>query len=180
MSVPNPSPETGIYLGRLVKAFGIKGEIKFVGSEDFWIDVLRSQNLYMQQLVDGRVEKRDVRVDRFRPHGLNVVIRIEGVDDRDAAEAIVGSEFFIEESQIDVDLPPDELPYQVVGRTVRLEDGREIGTITSVIFSAAHPVYEVRGDEGVVLIPAIPQFVVGRDEGNSEITIRPIPGLIDE
>jgi hypothetical protein len=30
-----------------------------------------------------------------------------------------------------------------------------------------------------VLIPAVPAFVVGRDEERGEITIRPIPGLID-
>jgi 16S rRNA processing protein RimM len=180
MSVPSPSPEPEIYLGRLVKAFGIKGELKFVGSEDFWTDVLRSHQLVMQQLVDGRVERRPVRVERFRPHGAHLVVRIDGVDDRDAAEAAVGGELFISESRLDVDLPPEELPFQVVGRTVRLEDGREIGTVTSVIFSAAHPVYEVRGDEGVVLIPAVPEFVVARDGRHGVITIRPIPGLIDE
>ena len=180
MNALSQSPEPEIYLGRIVKAFGIKGELKFVGSEDFWPDVLRSQQLIMQQLVDGRVERRPVGVERFRPHGAHFVLYIDGVGDRDAAEAAVGGEFFISESSLDVDLPPEELPFQVVGRMVRLEDGREIGTVTSVIFSAAHPVYEVRGDGGVVLIPAIPEFVVARDGRHGAITIRPIPGLIDE
>jgi len=180
MSVPDPTPEAGIYLGRLVKAFGIKGEIKLTASEDFWIDVLASKNLYAQRIVDGRVERSDIHIERYRPHGTQVVLKFEGVDDREGAEAMVGDELFIDEARIDVELPDAELPYQVLGKMVRLEDGRELGRIASVIFSAAHPVYEVRGDDGVVLIPAVPEFVVDRDDGSGAITIRPIPGLIDE
>jgi hypothetical protein len=30
-----------------------------------------------------------------------------------------------------------------------------------------------------VLIPAVPAFVVARDEEKGEITIKPIPGLLD-
>ncbi|MCH7549351.1 MAG: 16S rRNA processing protein RimM [Candidatus Krumholzibacteriota bacterium] len=180
MSVPEHTPELEIYLGRLVKAFGIKGEVKFVGSENFWPEVFQSRHLFMQFLVDGQVESRPVQVQRYRPHGAHFVVRIEGIDDRDAAEAVAGGEIFVEESSLDIELPPRELPYQVVGKKVRLENGREIGTVASVIFSAAHPVYEVRGESGVVLIPVVPQFVIGRDDSTGEITIRPIPGLIDE
>ena len=178
MSAPVPDPE--IYLGRLTKAFGIKGEIKFVASDDFWMDVLKSEQLVMQQLRDGELHRRPVHITHFRPHSSHFVVRIEGIEDRNGAEDIGGSELFVDVTDLDVELPDSELPFQVVGRKVRLEDGRELGTVTSVIFSAAHPVYEVTGKDGVTLIPAIPQFVVENDEAEGVITIRPMPGLIDE
>jgi 16S rRNA processing protein RimM len=168
-----------IFLGRFVKPFGIKGELKFVGSEDFWGDTLRSRRLELCRLVDGDVEKRPARIESSRPHGNNYVVKLEGVDDRDGAESEVGTELFVDSDNLDVDLPDRELPFQVVGMTVRTEEGRVLGQIKSVIFSAAHPVYEIQGEDGEVMIPAVPEFVVARDDDAGEITIRPIPGLLD-
>jgi len=174
------APEiTELYLGKFVKAFGIKGELKFLGSDDFWGGVLASEELVVQRLADGELEQRPLRIERFRPHGGTFVVKVEGIDDRNAAEAEVGSEVFIDLDRLDVELPEEELPYQVLGFAVKLEDGSAVGTVTSLVFSVAHNVYEVTGDDGVVLIPAIPEFVVARDEEKAEITIRPIPGLID-
>ena len=86
---------------------------------------------------------------------------------------------FIDVDNLDVDPPKVELPFQVVGLTVKTEDGRELGQIRSVIFSAAHPVYNVEGEDGEVMIPAVPEFVVSRDDEAGVVTIRPIPGLLD-
>jgi 16S rRNA processing protein RimM len=174
------SQATSIYLGSFVKPFGIKGELKFVGSDDFWSDVLRSKRLELHRWVDDRVERRPAVIERSRPHGNNYVVKLEGVDDRDGAELEVGGELFIDSDVLDVDLPDRELPYQVVGRMVKTEDGRVVGSIKSMLFSAAHPVYVVDSGDGEVMIPAVPEFVVARDNETGEITIRPIPGLFEE
>ena len=168
-----------IYLGRIVKAFGIRGELKFAGSDDFWAGVLESKKMYVQKLVDGQVRRDELRLERYRPHGGCFIFKVAGIEDRNAAEEEVGAEYFVDAGELDVELPDRELPFQVIGKTVRLESGDVIGTIRSVVFSSAHPVYEVKTGEGVVLIPSVPEFVVGRDEASETITIRPIPGLID-
>jgi len=173
--------ESSIFLGRFVKAFGIKGELKFVGSEDFWGEALSSKRLELRRLADGgEVERREITVEHARPHGKNYVVKLEGVEGRDGAEAEVGWELFVDIDGLDVDLPDKELPFQVVGMTVKTEEGVTLGRIRSVIQSAAHPVYDVEGDERDVMIPAVPEFVVSRDDGCGEIIIRPIPGLLDE
>jgi 16S rRNA processing protein RimM len=169
-----------IYLGRFVKAFGIKGELKLLRSSDFWAGALESKRLFVQRLVDGEIERRPVRVERSRPHGKQYVVKLAGVDDRNLAEDEVEGELFVDAEALDVPLPEGELPFLVVGSTVKTEDGRVVGQVTAVLFSSAHPVYEVTGDGREVLIPAVPEFVVGRDDEAGEITIRTIPGLIDE
>lgn len=180
MIVPDASPHTSnVFLGRLSKAFGIRGEMKFVASDDFWDAAMRSSRLVLQWLEDGAVRSKPARVERIRPHGGHFVVKLEGIDDRDAAEAEAGSELFVDVDDLDVELPEVELPFQVIGSRVRLEGGRELGTVASVMFSAAHPVYVVQGPEGELLIPVVDEFVVGRDEGSGEITIRPIPGLVE-
>jgi len=174
------SSSSAVYLGRFVKAFGIKGELKFVGSDDFWSDTLRSKRLELRRLVEGGgVERGSVAILDSRSHGKHYVVRLEGVENRADAEDQVGGELFIDIDNLDVDLPDVELPYQVVGLTVRTEDGRELGRIRSVTYSAAHPVYNVEGEDGEVMIPAVPEFVVSRDDEAGVVTIRPIPGLLD-
>ena len=174
------SKDTIIYLGRFAKAFGIKGELKFVGSDNFWPEVLESARLKMRRLIDGNVENHEVNIERFRPHGNNFVVKFKGVETRSDAEAEIGTEVFIDTADLDVDLPDRELPFQVVGFTVKTEDGRVVGRIRSVIFSAAHPVYDIENDTGDSMVPAVPEFVVGRDDKAGVVTIRPIPGLLND
>lgn len=167
-----------VFLGSLVKPFGIKGELKFVGTENFWEAALGSNNLVLRRLVNDEVESRPVEIERSREHGKNYVLKLEGVDDRDEAESEVGGELFIDTKNLDVAPPERELPFQVIGKSIKTEDGSILGRVVSVVFSAAHAVYEVKGDGPPVLIPAVPEFIVDKNE--DEITIRPIPGLIDQ
>jgi 16S rRNA processing protein RimM len=171
---------TEVFLGRFVKPFGIRGELKFVGTDDFWPAVLESKQLEMRWLENGEVQSRPFSFERYRQHGGHFVVRIDGVEDRSDAEAAVGGEVFIDYRDLDVAPPEEARPFQLVGRAVRLEGGRELGKVRSVMFSAAHPVYVVDGPDGEVMIPAVDEFVVGADEETGVITIRPIPGLVDE
>jgi 16S rRNA processing protein RimM len=176
-----PGASEDIYLGRFVRPHGIRGELKLYASEDFWFEVLQSNQLYVERTqADGDVVKYPVHVESARPHGKQFVLKLEGVDDRSRAEEEVGASLFVDAAELDVDLPDHELPFQVTGMVVRTEDGRELGRVTAVLDSPGQRVYEVTGDNGVVLIPAVPAFIVGRDDARGEMTIRPIPGLIDE
>jgi 16S rRNA processing protein RimM len=170
---------TRVFVGRFVKPFGIKGELKFVGSDDFWPEVLESKRLELRRPVDGNFESGPARIERIRPHGKHFVVKLEGVDDRDGSESQVGGELFIDTGDLDVDLPEYELPFQVLGLTIKTEDGFVVGDLKSVMFSAAHPVYIVEGEKGEIMIPAIPEFIVSKDDQAGEIVIRTIEGLLD-
>jgi 16S rRNA processing protein RimM len=151
-----------------------------LASDDFWPAVLESHELTLQWLEDGDVLRRPAFIERARAHGGVYIVKLEGVDDRNAAEDEVGGELFIDLDRLDVAPPDEERPFQVVGLTVVTEAGETVGEVTSLTYSAAHGVYEVRGDDGaVVLIPAVPQFIVRRDEERRELVVRPIPGLLD-
>ena len=169
-----------VYLGRLVKAFGIRGALKLVPAPDFWEAVLESKRLVLRRSAADGTEERAVVLTGSRPHGNGYVVDVEGVADRNAAEDIAGSDLFIDAGEIDVDLPEKKLPFQVVGAVVRTAEGMKLGEVTDVFFSPAHDVYEVRGSRGSFMVPAVPEFVVSIDEGKREITIRTIPGLVDE
>jgi len=169
-----------VYLGRLVKAFGIRGALKFNPAADFWEGVLASKHLVLRTETADGSEKREVVLSSSRPHGNGYVVDLEGVTDRNAAEDLAGSELFIDAGNIDVELPEKKLPFQVIGAAVRTPEGRVLGEVTNVIFSPAHDVYEVGGERGTFLVPAVPEFVVSMDADKREITVRTIPGLVGE
>jgi 16S rRNA processing protein RimM len=169
-----------VFLGRLVKAFGIRGELKLDPTADFWEDVLRSKRLVLRWETDGGVEERPIALERFRPHGRCYVVDVEGVADRNAAEELVGGELFIDHGSIDVDFPEERLPFQVMGATVKTVEGKALGEVTAVVSSPAHDLYEVSGRSGSFMVPAVPEFVVSIDDEKREIIIKTIPGLVDE
>lgn len=171
---------TDVFLGWVVKAFGIRGELKLDPAGDFWEGVLRSGNLVLRVETEAGLEERPFVVERYRPHGSCYVLEVAGVGDRNQAEALVGGEVLIDGSQIDVDLPRRKLPFQVVGTRVRSVEGRVLGEVTAVLFSAAHEIYEVTGEKGTFLVPAVAEFVVAMNDDEREMVIKTIPGLVGE
>jgi len=169
-----------LFLGRLVKPHGILGDLKLFTSDDFWTDVLESSELWLQSEREGDVIRKPARIENVRPHQGQYLLKFEGIDDREQAEAEVGADLFVDLSRLDVELPEYELPFQVMGVDVRTEDGRPLGTVTNVLTSPGQRLYEVTGDLGTVLIPAVPAFIVDRNEETGELTVRPIPGLLPE
>jgi 16S rRNA processing protein RimM len=167
-----------VFLGRFVKAFGIRGELKLYASGDFWIEALASQRLFVAR--EGDTGKRGVVIEYAQAHQKQYIVKLEGIDERSDAEQEVGADLFIDLQEPDVKLPDHELPFQVMGMHVKTEDGRDIGHITDVIASPGQNVYEVTGESGgKVLIPAVDAFIVARNFDDGEMTVRPIPGLLD-
>lgn len=166
-----------LFLGRFVKAFGIKGELKLYASDDFWFEALDSERLFVMR--DGDDARRAVFVEYAQPHQKQFIVKLDGVDERREAEAEVGGYLFIDMEALDVDLPDHELPFQVMGMHVRTEEGRDLGHITNVIVSPGQNVYEITGETGKVLIPAVDAFIIARNFDDGEMTVRPIPGLLD-
>ncbi len=171
---------TDIYLGRIVKAFGIRGELKFHPSDDFWQSVLKSKHLMLRSWSDGEVNRRPAVFLAWRPHGNNSVVKLDGVEDRGTAEALVGSELFIADDRIDIDMPDELLPFQLLGITAKTESGEVLGEVSSIMHSSAHDIYEITGANGSFLVPAVPEFIISVDAADRTMIVRPMPGLMEE
>ena len=101
-----------IYLGRLVKVVGIKGELKLLPSHDFWLEVLSSKQLFLRILRDNGVDAQPLVIEKWRPRKGCYVLKMTGVPDRSAAETLIGAELFIPTDNIDINLPEQVLPFQ--------------------------------------------------------------------
>src|SRR4029077_15775766 len=117
--------------------------------------------------------ERNYVVGAFRPQGTRLLLRLEGVADRDAADALRGSLFVIDSD----DLPPIDDPdtyydHQLEGLLVRTTAGRDIGTVTEVFHTAGGELLAVnRAETGELLVPFVSAIVtsVSVDSGIVEI-----------
>jgi 16S rRNA processing protein RimM len=104
----------------------------------------------------------------WRPHGPGTcVLHLQGIDDRTAAEALVGRELVLQAGAQDVEPPPAPLPFQLRGLRVELVDGGIVGEIAAVLKMPAQDVMVVRGADREHLIPNVAPIVREVDWGGA-------------
>ena len=161
-----------IKIGKIVNTVGLKGEVKVYNYSD-------SIEIY-ETIESIYVEDRLTVIENVRAQKNMVILKLEGADDRNAAEALRGKELYITED----DLP--ELPegqYYVrdlIGMSVTEEDGNMLGHVTDVLQNTAQDIFEVESENGKkLLIPKVDKFVLDIDAEKREITVRLIEGMLD-
>ncbi len=161
-----------IKIGKIVNTVGLKGEVKVYNYSD-------SIEIY-ETIESIYVEDRLTVIENVRAQKNMVILKLEGADNRNAAEALRGKELYITED----DLP--ELPegqYYVrdlIGMSVTEEDGNLLGHVTDVLQNTAQDIFEVESENGnKLLIPKVDQFVLDIDAEKREITVRLIEGMLD-
>jgi 16S rRNA processing protein RimM len=171
-----------IRLGEIVKPHGLKGEVCVACDADspFVFDVLHV--VYLVKPQDGRAEKpQRMKLRGWRLHQNRPMLSLEGVDDRDAAEALRGLLVHAKAS----DLPPPEEDdvylHELQGCEVFLESGRRLGRIDHFIFpSAEQEIWGILTDSGrEILLPAHPQTVLDIDLDARRVLVAPPEGLLE-
>ena len=109
--------------------------------------------------------------------GATLLVALEGIADRAAAEALAGVPVLVDER----DVPP--LPegsyyhFQLIDLVVKDSAGRRLGVLAEVIQTGANDVYRVVGDAEEWLLPALSEAIVGVDLGRREMVVSVPQGL---
>jgi 16S rRNA processing protein RimM len=166
-------------VGRVAKAHGVTGELVVeVRTDDPELRFAPGATLRAKA---SNQRERDYVVAAVRPHGNRLLLRLEGVADRDSAEALRGSVFVIDSD----DLPPIDEPdtyydHQLEGLLVRTTDGREIGTVTEVLHTPAAELLAVdRAAAGELLVPFVSSIVTSVSLDSGIVEIDPPEGLLE-
>jgi 16S rRNA processing protein RimM len=160
-------PGTGdrLVVGRIGKAHGLRGEV-----------AVRFTSNRPERAEPGAVlyaGERELVVDAARPHQGRVLVHFRGVDDRTAAEALLGLELSGEPLGEEVSLAEDEVwVHEVVGAEVRDREGNLVGTVVAV---EANPAHDLLVLDGGALVPMV--FVIEQRE--DALVIDPPEGLFD-
>lgn len=166
-------------VGRLVKAHGVTGEVVVdIRTDD---PELRFAPGTVLRAKRSGLPERDFTVESVRPHGSRLLLRLAGVADRNAADALRGSLFVIDSE----DLPPiDEedtfYDHQLEGLLVRTTSGQDIGTVAEVLHTAAGELLAVdRADAGELLVPFVSAIVTSVSLDSGIVEIDPPDGLLE-
>ena len=161
-----------IKLGQIVTAVGIKGEVK----------------VYPYTDIPERFEEIDALMIESKPAKINgvrymknmVILRLEGVDDRNAAEALRGKNLYIDRKDM-WEMPEDTyLVKDLLGMTVMDPEGNRVGKLVNVIQNSAQDLYEIEREDGkTFLLPAVGEFVQTVNLNKRIMIVRLIEGLVE-
>ena len=163
--------------GKVGSPVGIKGEFRVnLYSQDSG-NLKEGKVLLLERAeksVSGAIEK--VRYQKDKP-----VVRLKGIEDRNAAEDIRGMDISIYAKDME-ELPEGEhYVRDLIGcRVVDIaQGGAEIGVLRDVIQNTAQSVLDVSTADGKqVLIPAVDAFLRSIDEEAGVIEVELIPGFL--
>lgn len=157
-------PDGLLEVGRIGRAHGIRGDVFFVMSTD------RSE----RAAVGSRLWLRDrwMAVSESSHGGGKWRIHLEGVDTRNAAEALTGTKVFAEP----LDDPDALWVHELIGASIIETNGIDRGRCASVVANPAADLLEL---ESGALVPVTFITSVDVSGGVPLVTIDPPDGLFD-
>jgi 16S rRNA processing protein RimM len=168
-----------LVVGRVVKAHGVTGEVVVeIRTDDPDIRFAPGSSLRGRPSRGGP-ERRYV-VESAREHSGRLLVRLDGVDDRNAADALRGIVFIVDSAELPPIEDPDEYyDHQLEGLQVVTTTGTAVGPVAEVLHTAAGELLSVRTEEGEVLVPFVSAIVTSVSLADRTIEIDPPEGLLE-
>lgn len=168
-------PEALLLIGRVIGPHGLRGLLKiesYARSED---TLLTAGRIYLRQ---SHGEISEYEIISAVPHKGVSLIRLEGLDTADQAEAYRGAEILIRKAAVSRE-KDEYFWHELIGLRVYLETGRYLGTLKAILPTAGNDIYVVREGKDEFLIPAIHDVVKTIDLENGKMIISEVEGLLD-
>lgn len=163
-------------IGKVVKAFGIRGEVVVFPLTD---STRRFQRLRKVYIGKDASNARENDITGVRAGSRGVRMSFKGVADRTAAEQLVGGFLFVDERNRVV-LPEGRyFVHELTGMAVIDQTGNRIGTLTEVLKMPANDIYVVDAHGREVMIPAVREFVKKIDVEAMVMVVHTIEGLVE-
>ena len=115
-----------------------------------------------------------------RWHRELLLLRLEGVDSREAAELLRDTELLVPVAELpELDDPDVFYDHQLVGLTARLPDGSTLGEVSAVRHEGTSLLVVRRVDGGEALVPFVAAIVPTVDLAGGYVVIDPPEGLLE-
>ena len=150
--------------GEIVSTHGVRGEMKvlpWADGPDFLVEFKRV-----------RIDGTEYKVENCRIQKTCNLLKVQGVDTMEAAQALRGRTVEVYREDAPADLI---FVAELIGMTV-MADGNEIGKLADVLDYPGNKVYVVKG-EYEYMIPAVNQFVLSTDMDKEVMQVQLIEGM---
>lgn len=165
-----------VVIGRIGKAHGIRGDVTVEVRTD------EPERRFAVGTTLLSTHATPLVIADARDHSGRLLLRFEGINDRNAAEALRG---IMLEADIDpTEKPTDEDEYydrQLIGLTAIRVDGAALGSISDVVHLPGHDLLAVtHPTRGEVLVPFVHEIVTEVDLLEGKVIIDPPGGLFED
>ena len=170
----NLNHDTLVTIGRVIKARGLRGEIKVKPLSNV-LDRFKFLHEITLELKNG--ENINFNIEYSRISGVNIILKLNGIDDRDAAEKLRSAYINV---TLDNVAPLDNNSYYIfdlVGMGVFDSGNNKIGSVSRIEQYPANDVIVVEKETEEIIIPAIKEFIVGIDLKSKKLTVNLPEGL---
>lgn len=158
-----------ILLGRVLGAFGLRGELKIESWTQPRVAIFGYQPWTLR---DAQGRERELHGVRGRESGKFLMGQFPDVNDRDAAEALRGTEIYVGRAALPPPSPGEYYWVDLEGLRVVTVDGVSLGTVSHLFSTGANDVLVARDDERERMIPFLqPQFVTSVDFDAGVVTV---------
>lgn len=168
---------TRILLGRIADAHGIRGEVVVHSYAEVAADVAA----YGPLTDEAGTRSFALKVVRVTPKG--VVVRIKGITDRNAAEALKGTELYLSREKLP-EVAEDEFYHSdLIGLAAVSADGKAVGKVVSLQNFGAGDLMEImlEGTSKTEFVPFSDAFVPMIDiEAGHIVVVMPEAGDDEE
>ena len=150
--------------GEIVNTHGVRGEMKVLS----WMD---SPEI-LCEFDRVRIAGREYNVESCRIQKSCNLLKVEGIDTMEAAQAMRGKTVELYREDID-----DEVIFaaELIGMEVFC-DGELIGKIKEVLDYPGNSVYVIKGAREY-MIPAVKEFILSTDMEKNEMQVKLIEGM---
>ena len=162
--------------GKVCSAHGVRGALKI----EHWCDtpkVLASQKRVFFLGKDGEYVEKKVTAasvgSRF------VILLLEGIDSREAAQAEKNRILYLHRDDIPVKKGTARIADMIGLDVIDADSGRVYGTLTDVTDGVRHQIYTIKTPKGEVLFPAVKEFLREIDTERG-VFIHVIEGFFDD
>ena len=162
--------------GKIVNTHGVRGDVK----SECWCDYIEVMTEDILILYRKKGEAYlPLKIVKASPFKGMVLFHFEGIDSFEAANSLRGEILYAKREDIPLEEGACFIADMLGLPVIDANTGKVYGKLINVDDAASGQLYEIATENGVVLLPAVPDFVkeVDLEKG---IFITPIPGFFDE
>lgn len=157
-----------ILMGRIHGAFGVRGELKLESFSDPPEAILRYRPLLLRTAQGSERELDEVRARRT---AKGIVLRVAGIEDRDAAEALRGAELHVPRAALPPPAPGEYYWVDLEGLRVVNTQGADFGVVSHLFSTGANDVLVARGERERMIPFVQPDYIVAVDFEAGQVTV---------
>ncbi len=159
-----------VAVGRIVKTHGLKGEVKLIPYFEPFEQYEEFKTLHVKPKGE---EKTEFLVQRVRYQNKFIILKLEGFENINAAEALLNQEVEISERYLPGLEENEFYWHDLVGLSVYDETGGFLGKVEEIFPTGSNDVLVVRREGEELLLPAIREVVLEVELKEGRLKVRP-------